>query len=61
MSVKHNFAAIGRACIGPGGATYSRCHINEVLHRRRYASMSLAEQLVACGAIANIGRVRVRH
>lgn len=54
-----NYSLIGRSCIGPGGAPYSRHHIMEVLKGNRRASKELAAQLVACGAISSRRKIRV--
>ena len=54
-----NYSEIGRACVGPGGAPYSRHHIREVMCRNRVCSPELADQLVACGAIRSRRSVRV--
>lgn len=54
-----NYSAIGRACIGPGGAPYSRHHIMEVMKRNRTCSRSLADQLVASGAVSSRRMLRV--
>lgn len=53
----HNYAYLASICLKANGGSYSRQHINEVMHRRRVCSASLAEQLVAAGAI----RGRTRH
>lgn len=54
-----NYAEIGRSIIGPGGAPYSRHHIREVLRGNRPASRSLADALVATGAIRSRRCIRV--
>lgn len=56
--MRTNYSELGRACIGPGGAPYSRHHINEVLHGRRFASPELRDQLLQLGIPAR--RIRVR-
>ena len=47
---------IASVCSKATGGAYSRQHINEVMHRRRVCSASLAAQLVALGVIK--GRTR---
>ena len=49
-------------CAKPNGRPYSRQHINEVMHRRRICSATLADQLLALGVIKGRcldGRIRL--
>ena len=44
-----NYSEIARKCIGPGGAPYSRNHINEVMRGHRRCSPQLRAQLLKLG------------